>query len=371
MSETTVTPAQPKLSGLALAGLLLGLAAPFTILTAPLALYFGYRGLYAVNASNGRLLGRGAAIVGLFLGGLVSLVAIIGSCAIVLLHVRAADARVQCANNQRVIGVALNQYYDNNGKVFPRAAVPIEGVKPDERPSWLAAVLPYVETKTSGQTQWQALAGRLDLTKPWDDPANSAGLNSYVSFYQCPGAPDFDPHSRPGQTHYVGVAGVGDDAAYLPRDDPYAGFFGYNRTLTLDSVIVPSNNPQIKGTSYKMMLLETTQHNGPWLAAGQPTLRGVDFDPTFFNWQATTLVGLHAAPQDDFGSSVGGVLLAPRPEGPSLIGPERPFGGCHQGGVNVLWADGSVRFVSDTISPHAFRMQASLSNDEAALANLP
>jgi prepilin-type processing-associated H-X9-DG protein len=361
MSEVTATSDRPRLSGLALAGLVLGIAAPFTLVAAPFALYFSFRGLYAVNASDGRLLGRRAAIVGLLLGGITSLVATIGTLAVIIARLQTADARVECMNHLRVIGVAVNQYYDDHDQMFPRAVVALDGVPPEERASWQAALLPYLDAKPNRENPWQGLATRLDLQKPWNDSVNKEALTFYVPFYQCPGHPYFDPHQHPGVTHYVGVAGVGDDAASLPKGYPRAGFFGYERTLTLADGIAPSGNSRIKGTSYIMMVLETTQHNGDWIAGGLPTVRGVGFDPTFSTGR-------------ELRSSAcwpGGVLLVPRPVGPPLIGPERPFGSLHSGGLNVLWADGSVRFVSDAFPPHTFRMQASLSDDPIALATLP
>src|SRR5579872_3381289 len=103
MSQSTEPSVRPRLSGFALAGLLLSLIPP----TGPLGLYFSYRGLYAVNASDGRLFGR-AAVAGLLFGALSTLVGAAGTCAIIIAWLQTADARVQCANNLRVLGVAVN-----------------------------------------------------------------------------------------------------------------------------------------------------------------------------------------------------------------------------------------------------------------------
>ena len=54
--------------------------------------------------------------------------------------VREAVKRVQCANNLRVLGVAVLQYHENNEQVFPPAVVPPAGERPERRPSWLATV---------------------------------------------------------------------------------------------------------------------------------------------------------------------------------------------------------------------------------------
>jgi prepilin-type processing-associated H-X9-DG protein len=364
MSNTTTSP-KVRLSGLALTGLLLGLAAPFTLVTGPLALYFGYRGLYAVNTSDGRLLGRGPAIAGMVLGGVVSVAGLLGVFALTMNRLRTANDLVECANHLRVIGLAVNQYEETHAHIYPRAVVPLEGQPPEKHASWLAALLPYLEINPNTETKWRRLAGRLDLTKPWDDPANQEALKTFVPFYQCPGYPDYDPAHNPGISTYVGIAGIGEDAAYLPKDHVCAGFFGYYRDLGLEDIRAGV------GASNKMMVLETTRHNGPWIAGGQPTVRGVSFDPTFLNEQGTTLVGLLAPPHGNYGVPLIAALLVPRPEELSLIGPGRPFGGLHRGGVNVLWVDGSVRFVSDTMPPRTLRMQATLSGNANVIADLP
>jgi len=364
MSQTPITE-KPRLSGQALAALLLGLAP----VTGPLALYFGFRGLYAVNASDGRLIGRRLAIVGMALGAVGTVVLVVGSVALILMKARSANERVECMNNLRVLGVAVLQYHENNDKVFPTAVVPLEGEPPEKHASWHAAVLPYLDVGSGGSTKWQNLAGRLDLTKPWDDGANSAALTTYVPFYQCRGDPAFDPRGRPGVTNYVGVSGVGENAAALPKDHPCAGFFGYTRTLTLADIDPLLKASQATGTSYKMMVVETTDRVGPWVAGGPPTVRGVGFDPTFLSEQGATVVGVLPQPGGEFAAA--GALLVPWPPEPSLIGPGRPFGGLHAGGMNVLWVDGSVRFVPDSMPPRTFRQQAALSNDPAELATLP
>ena len=46
----------------------------------------------------------------------------------------------------------------------------------------------------------------------------------------------------------------------MPKGDPRAGFFGYNRNVTLADVTVQkSTDKRLEGTSYKMMVVETTR----------------------------------------------------------------------------------------------------------------
>src|SRR5262249_49845859 len=153
--------------------------------------------------SDGRLLGRRMAIIGMALGAVGTVVLVVGSVALLLLKMRSVSERVECENNLRVVGVAVLQYHENDNKakwpprlwpsVFPRARAPLDGVPPEKRASWQAAVLPYLNAGTGDTTKRQTLAARPDLNKPWDDSANSVALNTYVPFYQCRGDPAFDP----------------------------------------------------------------------------------------------------------------------------------------------------------------------------------
>lgn len=83
----------------------------------------------------------------------------------------------QCRNNLKQIGLALHQYADQYGALPPAYTVDAEG-----RPmhSWRTLILPYVDQA--------ALYNSIDLTKPWDDPANEAAREAYPPIYICPSA---------------------------------------------------------------------------------------------------------------------------------------------------------------------------------------
>lgn len=116
------------------------------------------------------------------------------------------------------------------------------------------------------------------------------------------------PYSGMGLSHFAGVSGIEDSpgpaAAALDRKDPKAGIFGYNDIATPEMIT--------DGQSNTMMLIGSGQMASPWAVGGGSTIRGVR--PGSFN------------PQTGFGS-IGG----PKP------------------GAFVLFADGSVRFVSADI----------------------
>jgi prepilin-type processing-associated H-X9-DG protein len=98
--------------------------------------------------------------------------------------------RTVCANNLKRITLALQNYADEHGGFPPRYTVDENG-----RPlhSWRTLILPYMEE--------QALYDKIDLTKPWDDPANAEARATVVHTYSCPSQP-----LDPGKTAYLAIA---------------------------------------------------------------------------------------------------------------------------------------------------------------------
>jgi prepilin-type N-terminal cleavage/methylation domain-containing protein len=228
--------------------------------------------------------------------------------------VRHTAAHAKCQNNLKQIGLAIQGYRDSTN-AFPPGNVPGTTLPPDQRFSFYWVILPYYEATPTP---------KLDPTKAWDDPGNVAAFGTMPRWpFQCPDWTEHRWRPSPGRpdpatghlahTNYVGVAGLGADAATLPDDHPRAGIFGYDRRLKTE---------QVKdGLSNTLLLLETGRDVGPWLRGGAATVRGVD------------------------------------PSDAPPVGDGRPFGGAHlsdgssgsktpRGGHAVL-ADGSVRKLSD------------------------
>jgi prepilin-type processing-associated H-X9-DG protein len=313
---------RPRLSLAALLSVPLGL---FPLTGVP-AMLLGLYGLRAVNATEGRLRGRRLAVAGMALGAAGTAVLVAGIILVVLFHVRSVSQQAECANHLREIGMGINRYAEAHHGELPPGTVPNAALAPERRLSWMAAVLPYLtEGQAAGQKappqkKWQALAGQLALERAWDDPANAEAAGVNVLAYLCPALDRPDPQRRPGLTTYAGLAGVGPDAARLPKDGRRAGVFGYDRVITRQDVTA--------GISFTMMVAETARDLGPWVAGGPATVRGLAPDETRY------------------------------------VGVGRPFGGLHAGGTNVLWVDTSVRFVKDSVAPEVFRAQATLAGAE-------
>jgi prepilin-type processing-associated H-X9-DG protein len=240
---------------------------------------------------------------------IVALVLLIGGCLVIatIAKVREVASRVQCMNNLRQVGLAMATYQEQNHH-FPRAAIPNPALAPEARLSWLTSLVPYIESND--------LWYRMDKEKGWEAEANRFAALTPYAVYRCPGRAEGTPSSPLVPTNYVGLAGIGTDAATLPRGDARAGFLGYERNLT---------NADIMGrTNTILAATETTRVEGTWTAAGPPTVRGVELDQ------------------------------------PPYLGNPGQFGGLHFGGANGLFADGSVRFLSRDIGREELKSMVTL-----------
>ena len=82
------------------------------------------------------------------------------------------------------------------------------------------------------------------------------------------------------------------------------------------------------GAANTMMLVETLLANGSWTAGGPATVRGLD------------------------------------PGRQPYVGPGKQFGGSHRGGVMVAFADGSVRFLRETVDARLFEGLSTIAGGE-------
>jgi prepilin-type processing-associated H-X9-DG protein len=242
-----------------------------------------------------------------------------------VLRVREAASQIECVNHLKVLGFSVHNYADQLGR-FPSATVPEKSLPPERRLSWLVEMPPYVEA-----------GPRLpfDKTKPWDAEENMPHWYRYQDkegqqtenylgdypYWFCPSNPNQAAPGTPSLTHYVGIAGLGREAASRPIDGPDIGFFGYDRLLR--------HKDFMRGPSDTLMVVETRLDNGPWTAGGYPTVRGLD------------------------------------PDGPPYLGKDGQFGGTHRGGVNTLFADASVRFLSEDTSPRVFAEMAKVAGGDS------
>jgi hypothetical protein len=208
-----------------------------------------------------------------------------------------------------------------------------EGAKPDElagtrritdKPinlgySWMTELLPYV-----GQG---SLYGKFDFTKSWSDPVNLQLTSTVIPAFLNPSDSrstwDGYPFQGMGLTHFAGMSGVEDGrnivAAELPRSDPRAGIFGYDKIARAADIT--------DGASQTIMIVGTGEVVAPWVQGGGATIRGAR-QPYFDKYTGLGSKGLPKA------------------------------------GTYVLFADGSARLISSEISPEIFKAMCTMHGAE-------
>jgi hypothetical protein len=224
---------------------------------------------------------------------------------------------------------------------FPRPAIYRSGRDPSQRVSWMAGLLPFLGR--------QDVYNFINFDHSWRDPSNWLAGRMLVPEFLDPSYPLSSrrivnselPFELAG-THYVGVAGVGLDAADYPANDPgydfKRGLLGYESSRGLKEA-------EPHGLSNTILLIQVP-HDGPagvtpWIAGGGSTLRGV--------------------PEKD---SIKPFLLSTDKDGKAI---ERDG----KRGTYAVMADGSVRFISAKISDDAFKAMCTAKGpapDKAALS---
>lgn len=102
---------------------------------------------------------------------------------------RSAAQRVQCSNNMKSISLALLNYQSVYASLPPAYTVDEQG---NRLHSWRTLILPFMEQ--------EGLYLRVDLSKPWDDPANAFLADTNIGAFAC-GSADL----QPGVTTYVAI----------------------------------------------------------------------------------------------------------------------------------------------------------------------
>jgi hypothetical protein len=227
-----------------------------------------------------------------------------------------AAARAVDENMHRgLLGALLSYAKAQAPPRFPAAAAgDVALMKPETRLSWIAGILPYL-----GHADWHLESGY-----GWDDPHNAQFVNRPLPAVVNPVfGPRLSPSGYP-VTQYVGVAGVGSDAAQLPADHPRAGVFGYGRQTRQQDLD--------RGGAHTIAVLGVQNQCGPWAQGGPATVRALTGRP-------------YVNGKDGFGSG--------QPDG-----------------MVAGMADGSVRFLSDKIDPEVMERLAMVHGPPVDLAEL-
>jgi prepilin-type N-terminal cleavage/methylation domain-containing protein/prepilin-type processing-associated H-X9-DG protein len=209
-------------------------------------------------------------------------------------RVREAASAVRCKNNLHQIGLAMHAYLAERG-IFPPGGLEWRppGNTTQRQLAWSAFILPYLDQ--------ESLYCQLDLSTPFDSPQNAAAAAAVLTIYMCPSARRDSPLiDRRGACDYGGIFG---ERITSPNQPP-KGAMIYDVAFRVADIS--------DGTSTTLMIGEDTHFpDMQWINGGNL------FDQAFAINQAPAF-------ENDLHSD-------------------------HAGGVNVLFADGSARFLRETL----------------------
>jgi prepilin-type N-terminal cleavage/methylation domain-containing protein/prepilin-type processing-associated H-X9-DG protein len=332
-------------------------------------------------------------LAGFTLVELLVVIAIIGTLLALLLpavqSAREATRRISCDNNLKQLGLANLNFYSaqqcfpsgNDSK--PYAAVPST---PWTFYRWgaLAHLTPYLEQTAAYKA--------LDMTVPLYGPTltvlpqNAAGVALVVPIFLCPSDVQQAVESGWGPTNYAACAGSGVGGGTPLQTD---GIFYVNSQTRAPQITAGLSNTalmseSILGRQYGTTVPSPAQadptidykyvSNSPLTTALCNASTTFNFtDPRGYAWASGEFrCGMynHYYPPNSPQCDCMGVVLF------GTISTEftdygwRAARSRHTGGVNVGFADGSVRFVADTVSPTVWQ-SISMCNGNGTSVSLP
>jgi len=315
---------------------------------------------------------------------------------------REAARRAQCTNNLKQLGLALHNYHSSIGSFPPGGTRPnlVSGGRGNAWGCWSAQsmMLPYMEQQPlysainfSGSSVGED-ATMLNLK-------NTTVVTSVVSGFLCPSSPkfpggaDFYGRSYPGNNYFVSIgssmnqygAAAAIDGYYTPA--PNGPFEVIGTVYSTADVTDGTSNTIFMGEwrmgdndsnklSVPQDIILTTSYP-PSMSNGSPLLN-MPAGGAFLNqWLSSTCVSAAQSSvgssnnmsiigqkwcQGLFASAVGNVVTPPNSNYPNCSvwayggdtdgtqGANIGLSSYHSGGANVLFGDGSVRFIKSSVN---------------------
>ncbi len=271
--------------------------------------------------------------------------------------VREAAARMSCSNNLKQLAIACHSYHDAEG-TLPRNAGPgysYANTSPNTW-SWIARVLPYMEQGTLAQYGPQVLGSSMASATL---PTGGLVCSQQVKSLLCPsdsssGAARTDRanvgSTLMGCTNYKGVCGQNwawGDA----RWNPVYSVTGSNNGLDAGDGIFFRSDAINKAKLFIASISDGTSNT--FMVGEDVAERNYHCDWAFFN-HATGTCAIYPNCRTTAGT------FYSLTDWPNVYS----FRSNHSGGLNFAMADGSVRFVSDSIAIATYRAMASMAGGE-------
>lgn len=243
---------------------------------------------------------------------------------------REAARRMQCSNNLAQLGLAANNFEFTYG-TLPSGVVnetgPIRYEPIGNHTSWTVRLLPYIEQSYAYEEYDQDLGAYASE----NDPVRQLRISSF----QCPSSPDSYQYYRSGSdetyfptTNYVGIH----HSEESPIDVTNNGVLFLNSKLKMS---------EIKDGLTHTILISEKRGSGDqlgWVSGTRDSLRNT----SVINFARLRLTREQRMEKDKAPLAVGSLEVG-------------GLGSYHTGGVNAVFVDGAVRFLSESVDPEILK----------------
>lgn len=286
---------------------------------------------------------------------LLVVIAVIGVLVALLLpavqQAREAARRTQCKNNLKQMGLAMHNYHD----VHRRFPIGVAGqIQPGNTTFWHTGILPHIERGN--------LFNLIDWTKPWNDTTsrNPDICGTHISVYQCPSAavPEKESSAQGFDVRcpstYLGCA-----SGLLNRE---SGPLPILSTSDIDGMLYQGSSTSFRsasdGTSNTVLIGESLHDYSFWGDNPYAGPQVVD------HWY---IGSVHVGANNEVSEALGSTAVKPNTHKDlsSFIDEvEIGFTSRHPGGVQCVFVDGHVSFISETIDLQVWSAMGTRSGGE-------
>jgi len=292
--------------------------------------------MFGVDLNPTGLRRRGFTLIELLV--VISIIGILAGLTLPAIQVaRDTARRMQCSNNLKQIGVAMLNYENANKGLPPR-----RNWTPPGRPhcGWGVIILPYIEN--------MGVYRMYDFKSNFYDAVNNAAIAMPMQIYCCPSA----PQGRMVTVVKDGVTATGAAGDYFGPNSVRANWIAdptvraqvssNQNTAMIDDKVRPIKEIT-DGASHTLLISEQAGRPDWYVKrVRQPDNSGLSSAQWWGPWASYNVHSYWTYSEDGI-----------TPDGPCTINCNNSQGvySFHRYGANGVFADGSVHFLSETISP--------------------